>query len=201
LLLLVALAFTFSITSMAALITGLVAVSWLGLGPRTGLVAAAACVAVAIGLAVVGPSEDARGSSGINEATSGRVDLIEGGLELAQDRPIGGWGSGSFGRAFVTEIEATETTTSHAEPITVVAEQGVVGLAVFVLLIGASLVVLVGRGAGASIARTAVAACYLGLLAHSLGYAAFAIDPVTWALLGVGLALARDDASPAASGS
>jgi hypothetical protein len=29
------------------------------------------------------------------------------------------------------------------------------------------------------------------MVAHSLAYAGFLIDPVTWALLGVGLALAR----------
>ena len=35
-------------------------------------------------------------------------------------------------------------------------------------------------------ARAGVAACYAALLVHSLGYAGFAIDPATWALLALG---------------
>ena len=43
-------------------------------------------------------------------------------------RPIAGYGSGSFGRAFFEHIEQARTTVSHSEPITVAAEQGVIGL-------------------------------------------------------------------------
>ena len=43
-------------------------------------------------------------------------------------RPIAGYGSGSFGRAFYEHIEQARTTVSHSEPVTVAAEQGVIGL-------------------------------------------------------------------------
>jgi hypothetical protein len=48
--------------------------------------------------------------------------------------------------------------------------------------------VLLGR-ARESLAATAVAACFVALIVHSLGYADFSVDPAMWALLGVGIAL------------
>ena len=80
---------------------------------------------------------------------------------------------------------------SHSEPITVAAEQGVIGLVVYITLLVTSLVVLLGAGAGRSLARTAVGACYVAILIGSFGYTGFTIDPATWALLGLGLALRR----------
>jgi hypothetical protein len=49
--------------------------------------------------------------------------------------------------------------------------------------------VLFGSGVGGNPARAAVAACMVAMLVHSLGYAGFAIDPATWALLALGVAL------------
>ncbi|MGH2955235.1 MAG: O-antigen ligase family protein, partial [Solirubrobacterales bacterium] len=127
------------------------------------------------------------------EFDSGRSDLIEGGLELAEDRPVGGYGSGSFGAAFVAEIDPqARSAISHSEPITVAAEQGAAGLAVYAAFVVVALVTVLGGGAGRSPARVAVAACFVAMLVHSLGYAGFAIDPVTWALLGLAVALRRD---------
>jgi hypothetical protein len=37
--------------------------------------------------------------------------------------------------------------------------------------------------------KAAVAGCFAALLVHSLGYAGFASDPATWALLALGLVL------------
>jgi hypothetical protein len=42
-----------------------------------------------------------------------------------------------------------------------------------------------------SIGRAAIGACFVAMVVHSLAYAAFATDPATWALLGVGVALRR----------
>ena len=49
--------------------------------------------------------------------------------------------------------------------------------------------VLFGAGAASSPARAAVAACMAAMVVHSLGYAGFVIDPATWALLALGVAL------------
>src|SRR4029077_3289889 len=69
------------------------------------------------------------------------------------------------------------------------AEHGVIGLIAYVALLAAALMRLL-RGAARSPARSAIAAAFLALLFHTLVYAAFLEDPMTWALLAVGPALA-----------
>jgi O-antigen ligase len=121
----------------------------------------------------------------------GHVPLFEGGVDLFEDRPFAGWGSGSFGAAFYEQVERTAKTnvSSHAEPVSVASEQGVVGLVVYVALVVLALVVMLGANPGRSFERSAVAACFVTMLVHSLGYAAFAIDPATWTLLALGVVL------------
>ena len=59
---------------------------------------------------------------------------------------------------------------------------------------------LAGSGPpGLTVARSALFACFVAMVVHSLGYAGLLIDPVTWTLLGVGLALARRPHDLAAS--
>lgn len=191
LVLLAALVLTFSITSFIALLIGLIVLAGLRHGLRGAAAAAAATVAVAVVFFALGGAggDDNGPDRGINEVTSGRAGLVEGGLELAEDRPLLGWGSGAFGRAYFDEIRETETTTSHSEPLTVAAEQGVVGLALYVALLGSILWVMFSGGVRSSAARSAVAACMVAMIAHSIGYAGFTIDPATWGLLALGVAL------------
>ena len=200
-----ALALSYSITSFAALVAGLlvvVALRWSLRGALAGGLAILVCGAVF--LLVSGTGETDLGSAkDFDTTTSGRVDLVRGGLELAEDRPVWGWGSGSFGAAFSRHIERARTTVSHSEPITVAAEQGAIGLVVYVALVVLALVVLLS-GAGGSAGTAAAAACFVAMLVHSLSYASFAVDPATWALLGLGVALRRPravtSAIPAAAG-
>ena len=200
-----ALALSYSITSLAALLAGLLVVAALRWGVRWAFAGGAAIlVCGAIFLLVSGTGESDLGSArDFDTTTSGRVGLVRGGLELAEDRPVWGWGSGSFGAAFSRHIERANTTVSHSEPITVAAEQGAIGLAVYVALVALALAVLLGGGGGWA-GTAAVAACFVAMLVHSLSYAGFAIDPATWALLGVGVALRRtrpvQSAAPAAVG-
>jgi putative inorganic carbon (hco3(-)) transporter len=198
--LLTALALSYSITSFAALVAGLLVVAALRWSVRWALAGAAAilvCGAILLlvsgtGRTDVGPTESS------STTTSGRVDLVEGGIRLARDRPVWGWGSGSFGAAFSRHIERAKTTVSHTEPITVAAEQGGIGLVVYLALVVLALIVLFS-GASASVATAATAACFVAMVVHSLGYAAFTIDPATWALLGVGVALRRPGSAIAAT--
>jgi hypothetical protein len=198
-----ALTISYSISSFAALVAGLLVVAALRWGVRWGLAAGVAIlVGGAIFLAVTGTGrENFSSNDSVSTTTSGRADLVSGGLELAGDRPVWGWGSGSFGGAFARHIERAKTTVSHTEPITVAAEQGGIGLGVYVALVVLALFVLLS-GAGASAATAAVAACFVAMVVHSFGYAAFTIDPATWALVGLGVGLRRPDAQvvPAARG-
>ncbi len=195
---LIGLAFSYSLTSFAALLAGLAVVAvlrwrWRGAAAVAGLGAVAL---VALVIAGGTPTSDIQSDRSID---SGHADLVEGGLELAGDRPFAGWGSGAFGRAFFEEIEPARTTVSHSEPITVAAEQGVIGLAVYVALLVCALVTLFAGGVGSSLARTAVAACFCALLLDSFGYTGFVIDPAVWALLGLGVAIRGNPPEPAAT--
>lgn len=192
-LLLVALAFSFSLTSFAALLTGLLVLIW----ARLGTTVAAAAVAAAIVVGAVYLVAFGSGGTEVSSGGAGRTSLIRGGLDLARDRPVWGWGSGSFGEAFYTKIEKAKTTTSHDTPIAVAAEQGVIGLAALVALVVSGLFVLFGGGVRGSPARATLAALFVAMLVHSLGYASFLEDPATWAILAVGAALAGARPAPA----
>jgi hypothetical protein len=185
---LVALCFSFSITSFAALLSGLGILAlmrwrWRGALAACGL---GAIALVAFALAGGTPSSEFGKNRDID---SGHFDLVEGGIDLFEDRPVAGWGSGAFGAAFFQEEGPAKSTVSHAEPITVAAEQGAVGILIYLALIGAALTALFGGGSARTVERSAIAACFVALLVHSLGYAAFATDPATWALLALGSAL------------
>jgi O-antigen ligase len=158
---------------------------------------AAAAVAAAVVVGAVYLVAVGSGGTEVSSGGAGRTSLIRGGLDLARDRPIWGWGSGSFGEAFYTKIEKAKTTTSHDTPIAVAAEQGVIGLAALVALVVSALFVLFGGGVRGSPARATLAALFVAMLVHSLGYASFLEDPATWAILAVGAALAGARPAPA----
>jgi hypothetical protein len=216
---LVALAFSYSLTSLAALLAGLGTIAvlrwrWRGAAAFAG---AGAVALVALLIAGGTPTSDIQSDRSID---SGHADLVRGGLVLfgvldpqpsapqvarpalagePVGRPIAGYGSGSFGRAFFEHIEPARTTVSHSEPITVAAEQGVIGLVVYVALLVCALMTLLGAGAGASLARMATAACFVAILIDSFGYTGFVIDPATWALLALGVALRGNPPEPSAT--
>lgn len=145
----------------------------------------------------------------LNKQTSGRANLVEGGVEMFGNRPVLGYGSGSFSRAFKEEIAGPDApvTESHTEPITVAAEQGVVGLALYAALIVSALFALaagfrsVMPGLGAAFAsgeanrappaaRAVILATFVSVLVHTVTYADFLNDPITWVLMAIGYSLA-----------
>jgi O-antigen ligase len=187
---------SFSQSSIAALLLGLAVLAAYRWDVRATLYVTVALAAIALVAALAAPPSlhlglTGRGGSASN-ATSGRTKLIEGGLRLFAERPLQGYGPGSFAQEYrarehVTSLSATSA--SHTIPVTVAAEQGVVGLAVYVALLVAAFAVLF-RGAGRSPPRVALAACFAELVLHTFTYADFLEDPETWLLLGIGVALA-----------
>jgi len=174
------------------LIAGLGLLLWIRLGLRGAAVAGALVLAAVAVMALAGvPSDESvqRERDDLGETSSGRTGLISGGIDLFEDRPIAGWGSGTFAVSFRREIERIEKPVSHTEPVTVAAEQGVLGLLPYAGVILFSALVMLRPWPGRDPARAGVTACYAALLLHTLGYAAFLIDPITWALLAMGLAL------------
>jgi len=200
-----------------ALLTALVAVLWLGLVPTfsqssfLGLLAGLAVLAalrwswkwtagvVVVGAAAMVMALTLSGSldfSRINIDTSGRANLVSGGIDLFGERPLQGYGSGSFQAAYREHAAKHDApvSVSHTEPITVGAEQGLVGLLAYLALIVAALWTmasgLFGGVPAPGPARQAVLAAFVALLVHTMAYAGFFEDPIAWVLLAVGASLA-----------
>lgn len=187
---------TLSQSSFAALVAGLLVLALLRFAPRRVLPVAAAAALAGVVLVVALPSLlrlDLGSADALDDATSGRYGLIRGAVELAADRPVRGWGSGSFAEEYLGQgYGATRdaVAASHTIPLTVLAEQGIIGLAVYVALLWAALARLLGHARGDP-ARAVVAAAFVAVVVHTWLYAAFLEDPVVWTLLAVGAVLAR----------
>jgi uncharacterized membrane protein len=175
---------TFSQSSFAALVAGLAVLAAL----RWSLKWTAIVVAVLIvaGAATFNPGR-------LNIDTSGRANLVSGGVHLFIQRPVYGYGSGSFPKAYREHVETHKApvSVSHTEPITVAAEQGLLGLAAYIALVVVALwTMATGLRAGLSVGRVAVLATFVALLVHTMAYAGFFEDPITWVLLAAGASLA-----------
>jgi hypothetical protein len=190
-------------SSFAALLLGLLVLA--ALRWRTSVVFGITVAALVIGLVVVAAAPDQVGlntgsSSGLNKSTSGRTELIKGGARMARDRPLYGFGSGSFANEFRKRERVHSTkaaAASHTIPVTVAAEQGIIGLLSYLWLLVCAFGLLFGglrRAVRAGpdeerVGRAAMAAAYAGLVLHTLIYAAFLEDPLAWVLLALGAAL------------
>jgi O-antigen ligase len=208
------LAQTFSQSSFIALLAGLAVLAALRWSRKWTLAAVAlGIVAAALTITFVGGSGKVN-LSRLNVDTSGRANLVSGGLDLFAERPLWGSGSGSFQAAYreTRENKDVPVSVSHTEPVTVAAEQGLLGLITYAALIVCALWTMTAgitappAGGGADIgparraggtisatgpaARAAVLAAFTALLVHTLSYAGFIEDPITWVLLALGASLA-----------
>jgi O-antigen ligase len=194
--LLLGLVTSFSQSSIAALLLGLAVLAAWRWDVRGTVYVSAALAAVAAVVVLAAPPSlhfGLKGSGGsANNATSGRAKLISGGLELFAQRPLAGYGSGSFETEYKRHgrhaTAANATSASHTIPVTVAAEQGIVGLALYVALLATAFATLFAK-AGRSPPQIALAACFAALVLHTWVYADFLEDPMTWTLLGIGVAL------------
>jgi putative inorganic carbon (hco3(-)) transporter len=227
------LAETFSQSSFIALLAGLAVLAAIRWSPKwtlaavlVGLVGAVLVVTLVGGKSINASNFFDR----INIDTSGRANLVQGGLDLFGERPIQGYGSGSFQDAYRDHRANKDVpvSVSHTEPVTIAAEQGLLGLLLYVALIVVALWTMTsgirgppmgGTGGesenGASLprpqdsppvplagapqdspsvppaARAAVLAAFVALLVHTMAYAGFFEDPITWVLLAIGASLAN----------
>jgi O-antigen ligase len=188
---------SFSQSSIVALLLGLAVLAAWRYSLRATLLTALAVVVLAAAVLLAAPASlhfGLKGSGGsASNATSGRSNLIEHGLKLFAKRPLQGYGSGSFETEYRRSSETTNqnaVSASHTIPVTVSAEQGIIGLVLYVALLASAFLVLFS-GAGRSPPRIALAACFAALVLHTWTYADFLEDPFTWTILAVGIALAR----------
>jgi O-antigen ligase len=196
---------TFSQSSFAMLLVGLAALAALRWSVRR----VAAGLGLFAALAIVAALVLGIGTDEVNESSGNRFELVEGGLSMVADRPLWGFGSGSFGERFRDRENASSrraASASHTIPITIAAEQGIVGLAAYLVLVVVALRLLfaglgplAGRDPPARlVTRAFLAAAFAALVFHTLLYAAFLEDPIAWTLLAIGIVLLRPtSASPA----
>jgi O-antigen ligase len=187
---------SFSQSSIAALLLGLAVLAAWRWDVRGTIYVGTALLAIAAVVVIAASPKLHIGLSGksgsTSNATSGRSKLVTRGLELFAERPLQGFGPGSFPLEYRRHSHVSSesaTSASHTIPVTVAAEQGIFGLLLYVALLVAAFAVLFS-GAGRSPPRVAIAACFAALVLHTWTYADFLEDPLTWTLLGIGTALA-----------
>jgi putative inorganic carbon (hco3(-)) transporter len=226
---------TFSQSSFAALLAGLAVLAALRWSWRWTLAAVGVGALLGVVVVIFAGGVSKLNPSRINIDTGGRANLVSGGGELFAQRPLWGYGAGSFPRAYREHIATKKdpVSVSHTQPVTVAAEQGLIGLAAYGALLVlalwtmASSLSLKGEGGGSwsgaassfshrnlderrepqgekpsarpgpptlappqQIARIAVLAAFVALLVHTMAYAGFYEDPITWVLLAIGASLA-----------
>lgn len=183
--------FSYSQSSFAALLVGVVVAAGYALRPRPAAAAAVAAI-VLTALAGVHPATSSASPPLLAASSPGsRASLVKGGIKIALDHPLGGVGIGGFTKSYAERHNlfglAAKKAASHTTPVTVAAETGVPGFLLFCWLGVAALLLAFRR---ASLARTGVAELAFGLtllaiFVHSLGYNALFEDPMTWGALGL----------------
>ncbi len=210
---------TFSQSSFAALLAGLAVLAALRWSWRWTLAAVGAGAVLAIVIVLFAGGVSKLSPDRINSDTGGRANLVSGGTDLFAQRPLWGYGAGSFPRAYREHVATKKApvSVSHTEPVTVAAEQGIVGFVAYAALLVVALWTMAsglfasraggavggttpeealatagggGSPAATGPARQAVLAVFVALLVHTMAYAGFYEDPITWVLLAVGASLA-----------
>jgi putative inorganic carbon (hco3(-)) transporter len=180
--------FSYSQSSMAALLVVTLALA-LATGDRrvrraVGLLALVAALGAGAYVAVRMVDGD-----DLNRITSDRTERVEDTARVIEERPVAGVGIGGQPRAsreLAGSTEPTPTFVSHTTPLTVAAELGLVGLALYVWLLAGG-VLLIGRVRRRDEAfGLALGTSFLALFVHALFYSGFLEDPLTWLVLGVG---------------
>jgi O-antigen ligase len=162
-------------------------------------IAAAVLVVGALGSPQVRHRLEGKSSSSVSHITSGRSTLVSRGFKVIEHNAVVGVGVGGFKHAYaaVAHLKGKEpkAAASHTTPVTVAAETGLPGLALFVWLIVTALWVGFRRlGPGlVGTSRLAFAVALTAILVHSLFYNAFFEDPTTWGLLALIALAARAD--------
>jgi O-antigen ligase len=195
--------FSFSQSSFAALIAGVILAAIFAWRRRGIAMAIVAAVVLLVGaLAVPNVRHDVFGNGrGLNSASGGRGKLVRKGIRIAVNHPAAGVGIGDFKRAYakLTHLKGKEpkAAASHDTPVTVAAETGLPGLALFAWLLAAGLLLAFRRFRDDFAGRAALVfgLVFAAIAVHSLFYNALFEDPTAWAVLGLAAVAARQPLS------
>jgi putative inorganic carbon (hco3(-)) transporter len=128
---------TFSQSSFVALLAGLAVLAALRWSWRWTLAAVGAGAVLAVIIVLFSGGVSKLSPDRLNVDTGGRANLVSGGTDLFAQRSLWGYGSGSFPRAYSEHIATKKApvSVSHTEPVTVAAEQGLLGLLAYAALL------------------------------------------------------------------
>jgi O-antigen ligase len=177
--------YSYSQSSFVALFVVTFAVALVGMGKRVRVVLLAfALVATLAAGAVAAESVNGRSAK---DVTSGRSRLVDVTLDAFEARPVWGVGVGGQPRASAERSGrgSPSRNASHTTPLTMLAELGVLGFAVYVWLLGAAAWALYLLSRRERTLAVGLAAVFLTLVVHSLLYAGFFEDPLTWGVFGL----------------
>jgi O-antigen ligase len=187
--------YSYSQSSLAALFVAVLAISAIaGSSGVRKAVAAATVVLLLVGSALV--VREALDTS-VRRATSDRSRRVELTARVFAEHPIAGVGIGSQPLASQQLSERSgpkPNFVSHATPVTVAAELGVIGLLAYAaLLVAAAFLIGAVRRRDPALGL-ALAATLLALFVHALFYSGFFEDPITWLVLAIaaGYLVSRD---------
>jgi hypothetical protein len=161
-------------------------------------VAAAVVIAAAAVVAVHVRNDSAR------KFTSDRSRLVAVTTKVFRNHPVVGVGVGGQPKASREEAArrlAASRNRSHTTPLTVAAELGVLGILAYLAFLAGAARALLAVAARDRALGIGLAAVFLTLLIHSLFYAGFFQDPITWGVLAIAAAAlvaypqTRDDGS------
>ena len=177
---------SYSQSSLAALGVTTIAVTALAGARDLRRLFAVAAIAIAI-VGTVLVVLEVRNES-VQRATSDRSRRVELTLRVFAEHPIAGVGLAAqprAGQALDERPAPVSKYVSHTTPLTVAAELGAIGIALYLfLLAGAARLVDRVRREDSALGLS-LAAVLLALFVHSLFYAGFFEDPITWLALGV----------------
>ena len=180
--------FSYSQSSMAALLVVLLALALVMGDRRVRTAVAGLAILAAVGAAGFVAYELIDGET-INHITSDRTKRVEDTARVIRHNPVAGVGIGGQPRAsreLAGSDQPTPNFVSHTTPLTVAAELGAIGVALYVWLLvgGARLIEEVRRRE--QTLGLALATSFLALFVHALFYSGFLEDPITWLVLAVG---------------
>jgi O-antigen ligase len=180
--------FSYSQSSMVALVAITLAIAYATGGPGTRRLVAGGLVAVILlGVGFLA-SIEIRGDS-LRRETSDRTQRAEDTARVVKEYPFKGVGVGGQAQAsrrLSGRDRPTPNFVSHATPLTVAAEMGLIGLALYVWLLVGGVRMLAAVGRLDRAVGLALGASLLALFVHALFYSGFLEDPLTWVVLGVG---------------
>ena len=181
--------FSYSQSSFVSLFVVTFGIAFLAADRRLRIALLACGCVAAIG--VLGVAASAIQGRSVKDVTSARSRLVTITVDAFQARPIAGVGVGGQPRASLVEsgTGSVVRNASHTAPLTVLAEGGVIGFALYAWMMGATAWALFLVTRRDRLLGVGLGAALLVVFVHALLYAGFFEDPLVWGVLGIASAV------------